>query len=128
MADAASISERNATPREQDDLSRMPKPPDHQSGLQNPPTNSRELQALLSHPLRHPYRPHLIPTPSQTPVHLIQNLATGDDPVKKSINRNIRGSKSPSTSPSASTRALENGEIRNERWNEFSKATHAPEW
>src|SRR5467141_1777565 len=104
----------------------MPKPLDCQKGLQNLSINSRKLQALLSHPLRRPYRPHLIPTPSQTPVRLIQNLAAGDDPVKKNTNRNTRGSKSPPTSPFASTRASENGEIGNERWNEFSKPTHAP--
>src|SRR5882762_1589352 len=61
----------------------MPKPLDCQRGLQNLSINSRKLQALLSHPLRRPYRPHLIPTPSQTPVRLIQNLAAGTIPSKK---------------------------------------------
>ena len=127
MADAASISERNATPREQDDSIKINEPmkefhsaadltrfrnkggilstrelkelkartkareemielenrmrtienaetPRSPERTTEPTDQQQKLQALLSHPLRHPYRPHLIPTSSQTPVRLIQNL------------------------------------------------------
>jgi hypothetical protein len=104
----------------------MPNPPDRQSGLHN----LTDQQQKTASPVV-PSFPSSLPSSSDSNPDSNSSSSNSESSDRgrsrqKKHKSKYKGIKVNPTSPSALTRASENGEIGNERWNEFSKATHAP--